>query len=68
MARRPSCAVGDGSGTPAFWGPSVAPVVVKLGDRGQHELTLWLTVPIPLTYVSGYSTFPMGTIGYSFMF
>ncbi len=51
-----------------LWGPTIAPVVLKLGERGQHELSLWLTLPIPLNASYGYTFLPLATLGYTYMF
>jgi hypothetical protein len=52
-----------------FAGLSAAPVIIKLGSRGPHQIALQVSLPFLLVGGSG-STFggPMGSLGYNYLF
>lgn len=64
--------------TRLYFAPTLAPVIVKLGDRGQHQLQLTASVPVLQlgTFCSPYYGtcygdnfgYPMGGIGYAYLF
>ncbi len=60
----------SGANNALFVGLSLTPAIIKLGDSGQHQLTLTVTVPF-LAGWSGYAppfTGPWGSLGYSYLF
>lgn len=70
--------VAAGPYTRLYFAPTLAPAIVKLGDRGQHQLQLTVSVPVLQVgsfcnaYYGGCSTddfgYPMGGIGYAYLF
>ncbi len=50
-----------------YAGLSLTPVLVTLGDRGQHQLSLWACVPL-LRLSNGGGFLPFGTLGYAYLF
>ena len=49
-------------------GPSFTFADVTLGDRGQHRLSLWATIPLLWTGSSYRAPFPLVTLAYAHMF
>lgn len=65
--------VGLTAGTHAFVhvDPIIQPVIIKLGDRGQHQLSLTLSIALLSTYEwngNSFAGMPQAYLGYSFLF
>jgi hypothetical protein len=65
--------VGLTAGTHAFLhvDPIIQPVIIKLGDRGQHQLSLTLSIALLSTYEwngNSFTGMPQAYLGYSFLF
>lgn len=58
-----------GNDAQLFFAPSLAPMILKFGDRGQHQVQLGVSVP--LLTIGSYSSYfgaPMTMLSYSYLF